>query len=63
MRVDPDDEISAFEAANYAFQMTAELARMAREGGLTTLAKALELSNDLAAQAMVDLRRRQPPAA
>ena len=36
---------------------------MARDGGLTTLAKSLELSNDLAAQAMVDLRRRQPPAA
>lgn len=60
--MDQEEQISAVEAANYAFQMTAELARMAREGGLTSLAKALELSNELAAQALADQRRGQPPA-
>ena len=55
-----EDEISAFEAASYTFQMTGELARMAREGGLPILADSLELSRDLAAAAMSDLRRRQP---
>ncbi|HVY84215.1 MAG TPA: hypothetical protein VG943_03720 [Caulobacterales bacterium] len=53
------DNISAFDAANYAFQMTAELSRMARDGGLEPLAKALEQAHALAAQSMLALRQPQ----
>ncbi|HWA01862.1 MAG TPA: hypothetical protein VG841_16260 [Caulobacterales bacterium] len=55
------EDISAFDAANYAFEMTAELSRMARDGGLDALAHSLEQAHAQAAQTMVELRRAAKP--
>lgn len=53
-----EEEISAYDAANYAFEMTDQLRRMAEEAGFEALAKSLELAHDLAARAMNEARRR-----
>ena len=45
--------VSAFDAASYIFQLSREMASMAYEQGLSKLAAALELTRDLAAEALV----------
>jgi hypothetical protein len=52
-----EEDISPFDAANYSYQMTAELRRMAREGGLEELAGALDRAWEEAAKAMVQVKR------
>jgi hypothetical protein len=54
-----EDDISPFDAANYSYQMTAELRRMARDGGLEDLAGALDRAWEEAAKAMVQIKRPQ----
>lgn len=53
-RVDEEEEISAFDAASYAFQIAGELSLMARGAGLEALAGALERVRDVAANAMIE---------
>ena len=48
-----DAQVSAFDAASYIFQLSREMAAMADERGLSKLAAALELTRDLAAEALV----------
>jgi|CXWL01.1.fsa_nt_gi hypothetical protein len=51
---DPKEtQVSAFDAASYIFQLSREMASMADERGLSKLAAALELTRDLAAEALV----------
>lgn len=47
-----EDGISPFDAAHYTYQMTDELRRMARDGGLGDLADALDQARIAALQAM-----------
>ncbi len=56
-----EDEISAFEAANYVFQIAGELSVMAKGKGLARVADALERVRNAAAQAMLDERRKANP--
>ena len=51
------EDISVFDTASYVNQLTTELSRMAREGGLDQLADTLEAARDLSAQAMLEIKR------
>jgi hypothetical protein len=53
-----EEEVSAYDVANYAFEMTDQLRRMAEAAGFEALAKTLDLAHDLAARAMNEARRR-----
>ena len=58
--VSQDDQVTAFDAAAYAFEIAGELSNMSRKAGLERLRDALERVRDAAAQEMIDLRKSRP---
>jgi hypothetical protein len=57
----PDEEISAFDAANYCYAMATEMALVARSGGMEPLALALDHVKAMASLSMRQSRPSQPP--
>ena len=52
-----DDDISAFDAASYIYQILGEIASMAAAKQMGSLTSALNLAREIAAQAMISAQR------